>query len=344
MGSGDVGCTPSAAVIRDLTVPYETKQLRMVLWAVIPAMIASILAKEWLPPTFHYCCFLLAMFAGMISFERVSARRACSAMRALERNSPARGDDVSPDLIAVLRRYTSQLAQGWAGQFRRRNVAGSFAALMLRRGHTGTVFRLANDPLQIGGNPSPWPTPFEPILLRQREPALLALRAEDAAPRSRVREYWDRIRETHGNSRRMMLVLLVSWVFFVIGSILSVYWAIRDLLVGKLPEVFFVLWPTAALLTGLWLWRLLRPEEWYIVPGALVVRSSAWNSSKWQLHLLARADSVLVYWRDLRLMAIADTTGRSFARLATPVEAETAIRAWLSPLPPPSLEQLGDLH
>jgi hypothetical protein len=139
------------------------------------------------------------------------------------------------------------------------------------------------------------------------------------------------------------LVLLVSWVFFVIASILSVYWAIRDMLVGKVPELFFMLWPTLAFLIGLWLWRLWRPEEWYIVPGAVVVRSSAWNSSKWQLHLLARADSVLVYWRDLRLVAIADTRGRSFTRHATPVEAETAIRAWLSPLPPPKLEQLSDL-
>ena len=344
MSSTDVGCTTSAAYIRDVTVPFETKRLQMVLWVMVPSVIASIWGKQRLPPAFDFCCFLLAMLAGMTGFERVSAWRACSALRALERDSPTGGGHFPTGLVAILRRYTSELAQGWAGRFRRRNVAGSFAALMLRCGHAGTVFRLASNPLRIGGSPPPWQTPFEPIPLRQREPALLALRAEDAAPRSRVREYWDRLCETHGHSRRQRVILVAAWVLFMaVALILSVYWALRDMLVGKVPEMFLALWPMTAYLIGLWLWRLWHPVEWYIVPGAVLVRSSAWNSSKWQLHLLSRADSVLVYWHDLRLLAIADTMGRSFARPATPIESETAIRAWLSPLPPPTLEQLSDL-
>ena len=180
--------------------------------------------------------------------------------------------------------------------------------------------------------------------MRQREPALRAFCAEDAAPRSRLREYWDQLCETTAISRRLGVILVVTWILFMaVALILSVYWAMRDMLVGKVPELFFGIWPTAGLVIGVWLWRLWQPEEWYIVPGAVVVRSSAWNSSKWQLHLLERADSVLVYWRDLRFIAIADTTGRSFARPATPVEAEGAIRAWLSPIPPPELKQLSDL-
>jgi len=345
MSSGEIACTASVACIRDVVVPFETKRLRMVLWVIVPSMIASIWGKQWLPQAFDFCCFLLAMLAAMTGFERVGAWRACSAMRALERDSPTGGGEFPTGLVAILRRYTSELARGSAGRFRRCNVAGSFAALMLRCGHAGTVFRLASDPLRIGGSPPPWQTPFEPIPLRGREPALLALRAEDTAPRSRVREYWDRLCETQGSSHRLRVILAVTWVFFIsVMLTLSVYWAMRDMLVGKVPELFLALWPMTAYLIGLWLWRLWHPEEWYIVPGAVLVRSSAWNSSQWQLHLLARADSVLVYWHDLRLIAIADTAGRSFARPATPTEAESAIRAWLSPLPPPTLEQLSDLR
>jgi hypothetical protein len=88
------------------------------------------------------------------------------------------------------------------------------------------------------------------------------------------------------------------------------------------------------------LWRLWHPRQWLVVPGALVVGTSTWRSARWTLEMFQAREGVLVYWADTRRLAVATRDGRSASVLAPP---DVAIRAWLSPLEPPPVEQFSDL-
>lgn len=84
--------------------------------------------------------------------------------------------------------------------------------------------------------------------------------------------------------------------------------------------------------------------RWLIVPGGLIVRRiPLWGPI--QLHLFKRATSVIVLTgrRYRWYIAVADAHA-SFMRPASVTEAEFLLRAWFSPLPPPSPEQLDGLR
>ena len=87
-----------------------------------------------------------------------------------------------------------------------------------------------------------------------------------------------------------------------------------------------------------------RREEWYAVPGALIVRDANWWSSSWSVHLFPRTESTLIYWADRKALVVGNQRGESFVRKEMqPYEITFALRAFRSELPPPSLEQLSDL-
>lgn len=90
---------------------------------------------------------------------------------------------------------------------------------------------------------------------------------------------------------------------------------------------------------------LLVEKEWLIVPSGLVLREARLRSTKWDLHLFDRRDSVLIAHRVNSDRWIVFVTGAEGARKATLTssQADFLLRAWLSPLPPPRVEQLTDL-
>ena len=86
-----------------------------------------------------------------------------------------------------------------------------------------------------------------------------------------------------------------------------------------------------------------RREEWFAVPGAIVVRTASLWSSQWRVDVLPKTESTLVFLTDHSIVAIANQDGAAFARTMTPYEITFALRAFRSDLPPPTLEQLSDL-
>lgn len=85
-------------------------------------------------------------------------------------------------------------------------------------------------------------------------------------------------------------------------------------------------------------------EEWLAVPGGLLVRKSA--RREWKLHLYTPGESLLCLMREETgawNAIIADTVQCNDARM-TGAEAHFLLRAWTSPIPPPPLERLSDLH
>lgn len=97
--------------------------------------------------------------------------------------------------------------------------------------------------------------------------------------------------------------------------------------VAVLPQIYRSMWPT----------------EWIVVPGAIVVRNSSWLQSVWNIDLYPRNESVMVYWESSNFLAVANSNGSGRCRKVTKDEAEAAMRAFLSPLPPPRVEALSDL-
>jgi hypothetical protein len=84
--------------------------------------------------------------------------------------------------------------------------------------------------------------------------------------------------------------------------------------------------------------------QWFLVPGGLVVRRTRRWKKEWQIELYKRAESVLVLRSSNRIWAahVANPEHNAKASM-TQREAQMLLRAWLSPLPTPPLEQLSDL-
>ena len=92
---------------------------------------------------------------------------------------------------------------------------------------------------------------------------------------------------------------------------------------------------------GAWTWR----RQWLLVPGGLFSRHAKIFKRNWQTHLFKASDSTLLLrnaHRNIWSACLFD--GVSFSRAGmTQSEAQMLLRAWLSPLPTPTFEQLSDL-
>ncbi|OWY71853.1 hypothetical protein B7486_09340 [cyanobacterium TDX16] len=105
----------------------------------------------------------------------------------------------------------------------------------------------------------------------------------------------------------------------------------------------------AAFLVLLFLIPLFRHEltscTWYLVSGGLVMREPGTKKRDTKVHLFRPNDSILVF-KELGpqawLMIVHDDTNSGLTRVS---EAERCLllRAWLSPIPPPTVEKFVDL-
>ncbi len=86
-------------------------------------------------------------------------------------------------------------------------------------------------------------------------------------------------------------------------------------------------------------------ERWMLIPGGLLSLSRTPFAKKDTIHLFRREDSVLVVFHASRAMWSTFVTDESKTQTieTTAREAQLLLRAWLSPIPPPPLEQLGEL-
>jgi hypothetical protein len=82
-----------------------------------------------------------------------------------------------------------------------------------------------------------------------------------------------------------------------------------------------------------------------VVPGGLLFRELARRSGTWNLHVFDRRKSVLIAHRgnfNRWTISVGDNDQRRQITV-TQNEADLLLRAWLSPIPPPPVEQLSDL-
>ncbi|MBN2561983.1 MAG: hypothetical protein JXQ75_13745 [Phycisphaerae bacterium] len=86
-------------------------------------------------------------------------------------------------------------------------------------------------------------------------------------------------------------------------------------------------------------------QQWFVVPGGLVVRKARWRDRTSRVHLFERRTSVLCVnqvRRRVWIVTAADADAYE-TTVGTKKEIDLLLRAWLSPLSPPSAERLTDL-
>jgi hypothetical protein len=215
--------------------------------------------------------------------------------------------------------------------------------LLARHDAVGTAYRFAFSTAGLEEIRPPLDVSFEPLPLDSGNAGVRELVGDTRSDTERLKAQLGLSVNVRGRSRWAVGFAWVS-LFLAFGS-----WAVLlidlvvDLVRGRVLGTPIWLLPGTVMLATVALWRLWRPRQWFIVPGAIVVGTSTWRSSEWTLQMIRRKEGVLVYWKDVNRIAVASDDGRSFSLKATPEVAEIAIRAWLSPLEPPPLEQLSDL-
>lgn len=329
----------------DLQVPHHTGLLGLVLVAALTvALLYAPLRMLGLSP--KVLCELAgatALVGGSVALERLNAHRIRRRLRALPVPPPEDRAALLRSLVPHLKNYTAVRAMNVSALFVRRSVLGAAAQTLLNAGHAGTAYRLSSNPATLKALPPPLDVPLEPVPLRQRSPAFAALVDDAESTPHGGREFTKRLAAVDGPTQWLRLFAFVClglvscWLAYVF------YKSIPGLCAGTIPRMLPIAFPGIVLGTAFGLWRLRRTYAWFIVPAALVVCSSTWRSKSWNTYLLTRSQSVLMYWSNLHMLAIACPHG-SYCRHATPREAELAFRAWLSPLDPPPPEQLTDLR
>lgn len=87
-------------------------------------------------------------------------------------------------------------------------------------------------------------------------------------------------------------------------------------------------------------------DHWLLVPGGVLHRKAKSRDRKVTLHLFVRRSSVMTFYQQRNsgtwLLTVADAEA-SETTIITDRERQLLLRAWLSPMAPPPLEQLVDL-
>lgn len=211
-------------------------------------------------------------------------------------------------------------------------------------GRTGMTIRLLRT--AEPNPPQPIVERFEACPLDETDPLLIELQRDDPGiPRGELPDSGDAASVGRSARRRFRLAggwWLVLWFgFFGCRSVIEAWRA------GRITSglVFWI---------GLLLFMLLVPREffhksnqWLAVPGGVIVRVGSWRNRVFKLVRLARPESVFVAkpirWQKLWEVTIASKVA-AYSERFTATEMRFLIRAWLSPLEPPQVEELSDLR
>lgn len=270
------------------------------------ASARSVTVGLWWFPVFVILGGAFAMW------RRVRRSRICLA--ALERDVRAHG------LAAALTTHRD----AWSANGLR---AAGVCHRLAQIGCVGYVLRvrtMAPTPVE------PLAVPFEACRLDDDDPAFRAL-AEGtgtspalaaAAGRRRRRERW----------------LIAFGALFLVALAAALALGSRRGILG-LATLLGLLLPFA----GLMLFVASRAPCWLIVPGGVVLRRiPLWGPTR--LYLFKHDASTLIVTGYHKSFVVVADAQKSAVRLASAREAEFLLRAWFSPLAPPSAEQLDGLR
>lgn len=221
----------------------------------------------------------------------------------------------------------------------------SICSALVGVGKTGVVFRSylsAERPLV-----EPIDVPFEPVPLDQSDAMFAGFEANTTSGGSfsvdgespQTKTGFARRIEFFGG--RWLVVLICAGV--VIQGL--VHWMQGTLASPTFWMVLVLLLIAFLGIGGVGAWQ--HGKQWLLVPGGLAVRKTARKAkSKWDVRLYTRRSSVLFVRQTTKrqwLVCVAEDAASDHV-MVTRSEVEMLLRAWLSPLTPPPIEQLSDLE
>ena len=191
--------------------------------------------------------------------------------------------------------------------------------------------------------PSPITKPFEPRILDESDDGFAELAAQ-IDPNT--------VYPAHGSDLalrgfRRKLAFSGTTTFLTIFAVLISIPILFLLLQRRItPGPLVTLAVIAALLLSPTAHGLLSRKQWFIAPAAVLYRTRPWYGGGWILRVYPRTSSALCLLANRnargKIAIIADAHTSTTTTL-TPREANLLLRAWLSPLDPPTPEMLSDL-
>lgn len=217
------------------------------------------------------------------------------------------------------------------------------AKSLYRDGHAGLSIRIARqrDLIPI----EPLEVPIEPMLISEDDPNFAALVPECLLPSQPRKPTGPALRATttEEESRwHRYFIQRKGWVWLSLNVFMCFFYGLHALRTRQLG-LAFPLWLALLIASLIPAFARGTPSfvaHNFIVPGGLLSRRGG------RLTLLRRSESVLIadsIWRTQWNVIIFN--GQAKARLQiTDRELAVLLRAWLSPLQPPDIEQLSDLR
>lgn len=334
------------AVVHDIDVPrLLTATIVITLVMVVPVMFASIAvffaifeaahAASAIAPT----VWTLAVLSAAVAIWWMAAARKPHALREIDARLNEGGEaGVVKAVETYLRRHRLDL----------KYHAPLMVTSLVQRRHLGLTARACDDDKRQAVEPID--VCFEPIPLNEADPSFAELQS-GFGPAGSTHERSNAQQADDASLRRTVqrnIRFAGGWFVPVVFVALAVFLA-YELATGASINPVHVFWfamVCASLLGigGRGAWKSTR--QWLLVPGGVVARKPARRQEQWQLHVFDRRKSVLLVRqtnRNLWAVLVEDAEARESAVL-TQVEAHTLLRAWLSLLEPPPVEQLSDLE
>lgn len=256
---------------------------------------------------------------------------------------------------SVVRRWRSraaELVQQTAGQcveaqarhvvdYAARSNGDAFVAAlvqeMARSGYAGAIMRVG--PAGAATVIRPIEVAFEPRDLNDAEKTKLEADQSTGQHDGSTDSTWIWLRTI----RRRAYVRPLAWlgVLWIAYNVVSASLEAWNQSRFTLPLVIWL----SMLAFVIYAWSSTTVGPWLAVPGGLVQRTARTFARSSDLHLFDRRKSVLcVYCTRRRAWAFAVSDGSDTgAGTGTQEQVEFLLRAWLSPLEPPTVEQLSDL-
>ncbi|MCC6359955.1 MAG: hypothetical protein IT450_14520 [Phycisphaerales bacterium] len=267
---------------------------------------------------------LLAMTVSSLSVSQRDVTRSVSAAI----NSPNPGETLPADIARIL--TESLPMRSYPGGF---NLA---ARKLAECGYRGLVIRcyLTNSPPI-----RPFTVEFEPCPLNEVDVAFrgIALDTDEFDDSDeRVSETW----------RRLQRLWRVGAFWFIVPLIVFSAQAFRDAWRSQTVTTASLIWLILLLVIALSLFGGgTHASRFWIAPGCLIRRMSLWATGKLGVDMFYPGQCVLITYAT-RGKAVGWTIASKADELentGTELEARTLLRAWLSPLPPPSLARVRSL-
>ena len=276
-------------------------------------------------------------FAGGRALRRLGAGLGSSAPEGAKRDLPQIWSSIAPLLDASFSHYGAAVLVGDGPS----SAVASAAATIARLGGCNCLVRVASAGEPAEALPAPFAHPFEPTPLSGSEKSFIEWRGRPVTWADHWADFKKAMDSSSGGKRWWIYLVRAGLLFALCGVCYQSVASIRQLLLGNL---FGALWFPAAVSVGIFAAVVAASAQmpsWAIVPSGVIARrrNGLFGASR-MIFFDRRHSACIVFPKPNRFIAVASEDGERATRIVTGPELEGFLRAWLSPLPPPTRAQI----